>query len=242
MFPGESPCDQDKSLAFVLLQSPQSIFWALLCEARERCVICSMKALIFVKQWAARGDGVGPQQESDACAAWLSGSMELQNFGHPCSLHLQFFFSWMHLTVLESFVHYLHWQIWGRASSTCWQMAGTSVFLNLGSKKKNPMNIVIPLLEISLRFCIFPREHRKERSTNVSLILKQHVYINWLYFWACWVVFLVLHDNGIGWVVKNKSEVRIFGQMKNLRGRTTSESGQEKAGNPGLWPDVPRKS
>lgn len=104
------------------------------------------------------------------------------------------------------------------------------------------MNIVIPLLEISLRFCIFPREHRKERSTNVSLILKQHVYINWLYFWACWVVFLVLHDNGIGWVVKKEPEVRIFGQMKNLRGRATSESGQEKAGNPGLWPDVPRKS
>lgn len=103
MFPGESPCDQDKSLAFVLVQSPQSIFWALLCEAQERCVICSMKALIFVKQWAARGDGVGPQQESDACAAWLSGSMGLHNFGHPCSLHLQFFFSWMHLTVLESF-------------------------------------------------------------------------------------------------------------------------------------------
>lgn len=92
MFPGESPCDQYKSLAFVLVQSPQSIFWALLCEAQERCVICGMKVLIFVKQWAAGGDGVGPQQESDACAAWLSGNMGLQNFGHPCSLHLQFFF------------------------------------------------------------------------------------------------------------------------------------------------------
>lgn len=46
-------------------------------------------------------------------------------------------FSWMYLTVLESFVHCLHWQIWGRASSMFRQMAGTSVFLNLGSKKQN---------------------------------------------------------------------------------------------------------
>lgn len=93
-----------------------------------------------------------------------------------------------------------------------------SRFKKVKKKTKNPMNIVIPLLEISLRFCIFPREHRRERTTNVSLILEQHVYINWLYFRACWVVFLVLHDNGISWVVKIEPEVRIFGQMKNCVG------------------------
>lgn len=221
MFPGESPCDQYKSLAFVLVQSPQSIFWALFCDAQERCVICSMNALIFVKQWAARGDGVGPQQESDAPAAWLSGSLGLQNFGHPCSLHLQFFFPGCIL------------QFWSLLCITCIGKFGEElppragrwlahlfswISVQKSKKKKNPMNIVIPLLEISLRFCIFPREHRRERTTNVSLILEQHVYINWLYFRACWVVFLVLHDNGISWVVKIEPEVRIFGQMKNCVG------------------------